>query len=241
MNIGMVFRRLAGKVSSIIWVNLSKLLKRRGFVCVLHSVGDTRHPYNLSTANFEILIKSLRDVNVIPINEWEKRENFVSLSFDDVPVSFYYNAFPLLKKYDIPFTLFVSCSLLDEELYITTEMLKEISNCDLCTIGSHGLNHVFFADYSKEEAIDDLKKSKSKLESIINKDVTLYAFPYGSLYACGYNNRRMVKKVYQYGFGTIATAITKPLLFPVFYLPRVGFTDDSFEKRLKTILQCKKK
>ncbi len=208
---------------------LSRLLPKRGKVLMFHSVGDERHALNISVASFEHLIHLLKTKKIVKLEEWKNYSKFFCITFDDVADSFYHNAFPILKKYNIPFTIFVSYSLLNKDGFITTEMLKEISTCELSTIGSHGMNHSYFKSYNKKEAIEDLRTSKEKLGSLIGKEVNIYAFPYGSIYACGLCGKKVVKRYYKYGFGTISSSITKPSLLPQYFLPRIVVSDNNYK------------
>ena len=230
-----LIRRLFGKTYHTVYEVLAKVLKQRGCVYMFHSVGDPRHDFNISVDSFERFLSTLKRDKVVRLEEWERKDVFACLTFDDVADSFYYNAFPLLKKYRIPFTIFVSCSLLDTEGFITTDMLKEIAECELSTIGSHGWTHSFYADLSKDKAIVDLSSSKKKLEEITNRAIEVYAFPYGSVYACGMNNKKQAGVVYRYGFGTIASPITKPSLLPNYFLPRIKVGEDNLDKLIKVL------
>lgn len=202
---------------------------------MFHSIGDDRHPFHLSSKSFEECLKKLKRKNVIRLEEWEQKVNFVCLSFDDVADSFYHNAYPLLKQYQIPFTIFVSVSLLDTELFLSTEMLKEIAECNLCTVASHGWDHVFYSSLCLKEQKEDLQRSKTELEKLTGQDIKLFAFPYGSLYACGVTGKSIVADYYKYGFGTVPSSITTPLLLPKHYLPRIGITDANFHSIIKSL------
>ena len=223
----MIFWRVLSKALSLFMIGASKLLPYRGEVYMFHSVGDDSHDLNVSTVAFETLLKKLQNKNVIRLEDWGKSNNYIILTFDDVADSFYYNAFPLLKKYRLPFTIFVSCSLLDTEKHISTAILKELAECRLCTVGSHGWKHSFYVNFDKEEANKDLLLSKRELEDLTQKKVFAYAFPFGSIYACGFGKKKYVRSYYKYGFGTIASPITQPNLFPNYYLPRIK-VDESF-------------
>ena len=188
---------------------------------MFHSVGDEHHEFNVSINSFERFIESIKGSNIVRLEDYKKGNNFICLTFDDVADSFYYNAYPLLKKNKIPFTIFVSCDLLDREHYLSTAMLKEVSECDLCTIGSHGWHHSYYTDLKTREIEDELSSSRARLEELTNKKVELFAFPFGSIYACGLWNRKYVKKYYRYGFGTISAPVSKVCLLPDYYLPRI--------------------
>lgn len=225
-----LYRRVTGKFLHLFQSELCKLLSIRGKVFMLHSIGDTWHEMNVPNAAFETFLKKIYRKKLIRLEEWRDYNDFICITFDDVADSFYYNAFPLLKKYNVPFTIFVCYSLLDKEKYITTEMLKEIASCELCTVGSHGINHSMFVEFDKDKAEYELFESKKVLESIVKKKVELFAFPYGSYYACGYRRKRIVLNYYKNGFGTVSVPITSPLLIGEYFLPRINVTENMIKK-----------
>lgn len=222
-----VLQRIISKCCHLFHINVAKCFPSQGKVLMLHWVGDKVlddecEPFRISVAQCKRLLLWLKSKNTIRLENWEQSEDFYALTIDDVPENFYHNAFPLLKEYGIPFTLFVNVSLLDKEGFITKKQLLEMSQCDLCTVGSHGVNHGEYALLKKGDALRDLKESKRVLEQLIGKPVEMYAFPYGSYYACGYANKYLAGDVYKYAFSTIACPITKPLLLKRFFLPRIN-------------------
>lgn len=206
---------------------------------MLHWIGDEEQPdgtarFQISKIEFLALLDWLKAQNVIHLEDWEDSADFVALTIDDVPQNFYENAFPLLKEYEIPFTLFVNISLLDKSGYITKSQLIEMSQCSLCTIGSHGVNHGEFASLNKNQAMKELVDSKHELEKLVNNPVRMFAFPYGSYYACGYHHKHMAGEVYKYAFGTVASPITRPSLLKKYFLPRIN-VDGKFINQLLII------
>ena len=194
---------------------------------MLHWVGDETQDdetesFRISTSQFIKLLQWLKTKNVIRLEDFEREKNFYALTIDDVPENFYNNAYPLLKEAGIPFTLFVNASLLDKKGFITKNQLIEMSHCKLCTIGSHGVNHDEFALLDEKEALTDLKESKEVLEGIIGINVEMFAYPYGSYYACGYSNKYLSGTIYKYAFGTVSCPVTKPSLLKKFFLPRIN-------------------
>lgn len=226
MRLNEIPRRLLGKMIHEVIILLSKILPEKGRVYTMHSIGDNRHALHISTNAFRAFLESIKDKNIVRLENWEKSKNFVCLTFDDVASSFYYNAFPLLKHYKMPFTVFVSCSLLDKNKYLTTEMLREIAACELCTVGSHGFEHSYFRNFNYKEATSDLKSSKRVLENLVGREVSVYAFPYGSLYACGFSRKNLIREYYKYGFGTIKAPINKWCVLPKYYLPRISVLEE---------------
>lgn len=222
-----ILRRVVSKCIHLLHINAAKCFVPQGKVLMLHWVGDEAldgecEPFRITIAQCKRLLLWLKSKNSIRLENWEHSDDFYALTIDDVPENFYHNAFPLLKEYGIPFTLFVNVSLLNKKGFITKEQLLDMSQCQLCTIGSHGVNHSEYALLDKEEALRDLKESKRELEQLIGKPVEMYAYPYGSYYACGYTNKHLAGDVYKYAFSTVACPITKPLLLKRFFLPRIN-------------------
>ena len=203
------------------------MLPRRGCVYMLHDISDKKGDFCISAAELEKFLSSLDRKKVINLAEWQSKSDFIAITIDDVPESFFLNGFPLFKKYGIPFTIFVSTSLLDTRGFLKTDQLVELSQCALCTVGSHGTLHKFYKGFGKDEKIRFLDDSQKRLAEICGRPVDLFAFPYGSLYACGYKDKKLVSRFYKFGFGTIACPITKPNLLPKYFLPRVNLTQKS--------------
>lgn len=227
-----LLRRIIGKCCHVFHINAAKFFSERGRVLMLHWVGDEvqdeeTEPFRISMEQCKKFLQWLKSKNIIRLENWEKEQDFFALTIDDVPENFYHNAYPLLREAGIPFTLFVNVSLLNKEKFITQEQLVEMAQDKLCTIGSHGVSHGEFALLNKEQSLQELQDSKCKLELIIGKPVEMFAYPYGSYYACGYANKHLAEEVYKYAFGTVACPITKPSLLKKYYLPRINVDKDN--------------
>lgn len=211
--------------------------KKGTAVYMFHEVNSSENkiysPYIITIKEFEEFLSSIPVDNIISISELNK--NFlekkfykkVTITFDDVSESVYLNALKILRKYQIPFTLFVSLSLIDKKGYITTEQLLELSEDPYCTIGSHGIDHVYYRKLSKEECDMQFRDSKKKLEEIIKKEVNYFAFPYGSFFACSFENLLIAKNSsYKLMFSTIPEPITKSCYVKSYFLPRICVTSN---------------
>lgn len=196
------------------------------------TISDDKEPYRISVSQFKKLLTFLKKKNTVHLYDWEKEKGYYAITIDDVPESFYHCAYPLLREFQIPFTIFVNISLLDKEGYIKKDQLIQLAKCELCTIGSHGVNHCEYAFLSKEQVKYEFKNSKAVLESIIGREVNLFAFPYGSYYACGFLYKYLALEEYKYAFGTVGCSITKPLLLNKYFLPRIN-VDDIYINSLK--------
>lgn len=224
--------RVFNKMTMLYHSFLAKIYAERMIVLMMHHVGEPCYgELNVSEYYFELLLRKMERKNVVSLKDLDyasmiKERNNVkwALTFDDVPDSFYYKAFPLLKKYNIPFTLFVATSLLDKKGFLTRTQLVEISKSPLCTIGSHGVSHSFVRNMPRGKFIQELIESKRILRKMVADEIMLYAFPYGSFYACGFLGKKYVLDYYRLGFSTIPIPILKRGMYPHF-LPRINVTE----------------
>ena len=76
-------------------------------------------------------------------------------------------------------TLFVVAGFVGKKKYLTKDDLKTIAAHPLITIGSHGLLHRHFTKMTDKEANHEFIESKNCIESIINKKIDLFAYPFG--------------------------------------------------------------
>ena len=73
----------------------------------------------------------------------------------------------------------------------------------------------------------------NKITDLVNKPIELFAFPYGSYYACGLINKKFVLDTYKYGFCTVKSPITAPLVMPKYFLPRENVDTSFIDKTCK--------
>ena len=73
------------------------------------------------------------------MNEFDvaKKEKKILITVDDAFQSFYDNAWPYLKKNQIPFILFVSTEPVGNKGYMNWNQIKEIDNSEFGVIGHH--------------------------------------------------------------------------------------------------------
>ena len=112
----------------------------------------------------------------------------VVITADDAHKTVYTDMLPLVKKYNIPVTIFVYPSAVSRASYVMTwEQIKECQDTGLFDIQSHTFWHPNFKKEKKklkpEEyqklVNDQLTKSKASLERRFGKTVDLLAWPFG--------------------------------------------------------------
>lgn len=136
---------------------------------------------------------SLDDLFSMNVNNSYKSKAVIT--FDDGCESVWTVASKELIDRSIPFTCFITTSLIGKEGYITSEQLKCLSRNYLCTIGMHSDQHVFWRGKSKEELEKDYLRCRQILSDIIGYEPCYYAFPYGSYSAVSQKNLRAIKKL----------------------------------------------
>jgi peptidoglycan/xylan/chitin deacetylase (PgdA/CDA1 family) len=118
------------------------------------------------------------------------KKKFMVFTFDDGFQSVYINAFDILKKHHVPFTIFVStgftgirCNTYQatgpHELGLSTEELLEINACPLATIGGHTINHPRLPLLSTSKIHEEIFININNLKTILNKTINTFAYPYG--------------------------------------------------------------
>ena len=112
----------------------------------------------------------------------------VVITFDDGYRSVYTNAFPILKQYNFPFTVFVNTQPITQKLnqFMTWNELQELIDAG-ADVGNHSVNHLHlipqhFNDEasSKNKLVEnEITRAQSTLEKNLSKVIKAFAYPYG--------------------------------------------------------------
>jgi peptidoglycan/xylan/chitin deacetylase (PgdA/CDA1 family) len=112
----------------------------------------------------------------------------VVITVDDGHKSIYTDMLPLVKKYQIPVTLFIYPSAISNATYaMTWSQLRELKETGLFDLQSHTYWHPNFkkdkarlkpAEY-ETSVVMQLKKSKERLEKEFSARVNMLAWPFG--------------------------------------------------------------
>jgi peptidoglycan/xylan/chitin deacetylase (PgdA/CDA1 family) len=112
----------------------------------------------------------------------------LAITADDGHKSVYTEMFPLLKKYNIPATLFLYPSAISNASYaMTWNQLREIKESGFFDFQSHTFWHPNFKEEKKrlkpaeyEDFVEkQLKKSKERLQKEFDVKVDMLAWPFG--------------------------------------------------------------
>jgi peptidoglycan/xylan/chitin deacetylase (PgdA/CDA1 family) len=116
-------------------------------------------------------------------------KSFVMVTADDGWKSFVENALPELRSRHIPVTIFVIADRTGDSLgEVADRIVSEEELCGLVpdiarglvTIGSHTSTHASITTLDRREAWRELADSRTRLQGILDRDVTLFCFPFSS-------------------------------------------------------------
>lgn len=168
------------------------------------------------TAGYKYI--SLAELKKIIENHAEGK--YATVTFDDVPHNFITTAYHILHELEIPFTLFITTSFLNDPNYLSKEDIIQLSKDPLCTIGAHTVTHPMLRKCT--DPYTEIVQSKQELEQILGKPVNYLAYPYGRRTAVSHKIEKLAQKAgFKLAFGTIQTPISFRTSKRKFYLPRV--------------------
>ncbi len=149
------------------------------------SVEDFENQMEYLKASYDII--SLSDALDYITRAKELKNNSVVITFDDGDVSIYNNAFPILKKYRFPFSVFIYTNIVKEGPHaMKWNHMKQMLAYG-AEIGSHSVSHGYLNKRLKEESEEqylarlrhELVDSKNLLEAEFGLPVRYFAYPYG--------------------------------------------------------------
>ena len=127
-----------------------------------------------------------------------KRNKKILLTIDDAFLSFYENAWPILKKNQIPFILFVSTEPIGKKGYMTWDQIKEIEKEKFAYIGNHSHTHEYLIKFSFADFKDDIMKSIEIFKTNLGYNPIFFSYPFGEY---SLEQKKFIKKNFKYAFG----------------------------------------
>lgn len=215
---------------------LGEAQKATCVVLYYHSVIPGQRPAFAS--QLDLLVRFAEPIDLNGNLNLTSKSRYVGITFDDGFENFSEVAVPELKTRGIPATIFVISSAIGKsfgepgslEKTMSLERLRGLPS-ELVTIGSHTSTHPFLPAISREAARQELVNSRLDLERMLNREVTMFSFPFG-----GFTEDLVVlarEAGYKRVFTTLPNlAFTSPDEFAVGRV-RVDPTDWPLEYRLK--------
>ena len=232
---------------AIIWTStfISTTHTADGAVAIMyHRFGESSYPStNITIAQFEAHIEILKrgTYKVIPATELaaalkEGRtlpDNAVVITVDDAYLSVYTEAWPRLKKANLPFTIFVGAGSVGQRggRYMNWDQIRELRDGGVY-IGNHSNTHTHMAHADAAVNLAEINQAKQRLakelgeSSDSNGGQRIFAYPYGE-------TSRAVRKVvvaagFDIAFGQHSGAISQ--MSDHYNLPRFSLNEQYGDK-----------
>ncbi len=116
------------------------------------------------------------------------KQKTLAITFDDGYLSIYENAYPELKKRNLPFTIFISPRDIDQKFgnSLSWQQLKEMQD-NGATISNHSYQHLHLLAKKPNENQQqwqnriqlDIEQANSRLQETLAINNKLFAYPYG--------------------------------------------------------------
>tara|TARA_B100001121_G_scaffold39047_1_gene33407 strand:- start:282 stop:1337 length:1056 start_codon:yes stop_codon:yes gene_type:complete len=206
-----------------------------------HRFEENKYPStNIRISDFKEHLKIIQESGIEFVNpknfedqlKKNKLQRKILLTIDDGFLSFYKNAWPILKEKKIPFILFVSTREVGVFNYMTWDQIREISKEDFVEIGNHSHTHEYLADESNKQIKEDISKSISIFKKNLGKNSAFFSYPFGE-----YSNdfKKIIKDFgFKYAFGQHSGVMDETKDF--YELPRYPINEKYGEiKRFKSI------
>ncbi|WP_158999113.1 polysaccharide deacetylase family protein [Pigmentibacter ruber] len=203
-------KNIAKNNLALLYSYLIKFFPTKGVRVLMYHALNTKLPhdsYGISI-DFDLFCQQiflLKQNNYIfvPLSEVRSnldRDKHVSISFDD---GYKDNmlAARFLNNLEIPFTIFIISDFIDQQIYLSTAEIKELSNLKFCTLGAHGKTHSKLGTLSYIEQKVELETCKKLIEDITSKEIDQLSFPHGSF------NQNTIEIINNIGFNLAASSL----------------------------------
>ncbi len=128
-----------------------------------------------------------------------KEERKILLTIDDGLLSFYQNAWPILREKKIPFILFVNTREVGSFNYMNWDQILELHETDQVEIGNHSHSHEYLVDEDPEIIKNDILKSIKIFNEKLGRNSNFFSYPFGE-YSLEF--KKIIKDLgFEYAFG----------------------------------------
>tara|TARA_B100000941_G_scaffold288469_1_gene265431 strand:- start:1207 stop:2136 length:930 start_codon:yes stop_codon:yes gene_type:complete len=207
-----------------------------------HRFNENKYPStNIQLDIFKEQLKIIEneDINFIHPKNFsssllEKNKRKILFTVDDGLLSFYQNAWPILKKKKIPFILFVNTREVGSYNYMNWDQILELYRDENVEIGNHSHSHEYLVEEDSEIIKRDIIKSIEIFEKKLGKNSEFFSYPFGE-YSLEF--KKIIKELgFKYAFGQHSGVIdeTKDL----WELPRFPINEKYGDvERFKTLMR----
>ncbi len=187
--------------SSVATSSAQNITNSSAVILQYHHVSDTTPPStSISPEKFkahinwikenQVLVLALPDIiKTLQTNRNFSHDKVLAITFDDANRSVCDIAWPILKKHQLPFTLFISTETVEKDYQsqCSWSQLKEMSASGLMTPANHSHRHLNMIsgeisthpDKWKQAMREDILKAQALIEDKVGNASRLFAYPFG--------------------------------------------------------------
>ena len=208
-----------------------------------HRFNENKYPStNIKLDIFKEQLKIIENEGIRFIHPKKFKENLsenkevrkILLTIDDGLLSFYQNAWPILKKNKIPFILFINTREVGAFNYMNWNQILELHAADHVEIGNHSHSHEYLVDENSETIKKDILTSIEIFNEKLGTNSKFFSYPFGEY---SEKFKKIIKELgFEYAFGQHSGVIdeTKDL----WELPRFPINEKYGElNRFKTLMK----
>ena len=222
----------------------AKTFNDYGLISIMyHRFNENKYPStNIQLDVFKEQLKIIENEGIRFIHPKKFKENIsknkeerkILLTIDDGLLSFYQNAWPILREKKIPFILFVNTREVGSFNYMNWDQILELHETDQVEIGNHSHSHEYLVDEDPEIIKNDILKSIKIFNEKLGRNSNFFSYPFGE-YSLEF--KKIIKDLgFEYAFGQHSGVIdeTKDL----WELPRFPINEKYGElNRFKTLMK----
>ena len=203
-------KRTIASACDIVAMSEKNYAKRKRSICLMYHKITKKESGDKWSTQLDILKQQIAIVKDLGCtlarcdDILESQEPACCISFDD-GLSDESGAFEYLINQKIPFTIFAVSSLLGKDGYLEHEEISELAEQGSVSIGSHSASHIRLDRLQENQLLHELTTSKTHLEQVCRKPVTMFSYPYGRY------NRKTVSVTRKAGYKTCFTSSLKPI------------------------------
>ncbi|HTY45850.1 MAG TPA: polysaccharide deacetylase family protein [Patescibacteria group bacterium] len=161
-------------------------------ILIYHEVSHKKSLLSVTPENFEQQMRYLKakGYRVISLGELaesikERKKPFarsIVITFDDGFKSAFTDAYPVLKKYGFPATVFlISNKIGTDARYLNWDQIREMSAHNI-SFGGHTANHVYLPSAANSgSAWEEVAGCKKSIEAHIGLPVDYFCYPFGGV------------------------------------------------------------
>lgn len=186
-------------IRDFLWILASLFSREKNAASILmyHSVGRNSAFFTVRPEEFEKQLRYLRDnrFTIISLSTLLERleqnqslAHTVVITFDDGYKDNYDVAFPLLKKYKMPATIFLTTNYIDGSMklkdgtvhpMLSRQEIQEMAGSGLIECMPHTGSHIRYTVGNLDVFMEEVRESRRAVEALTSQSAPLFAYPAG--------------------------------------------------------------